>query len=411
MRTWDRALPAVTIVPLSAAGNVASWPIRPVIALQNNAGVFIDVTCYWSQMTVETGTVDRNGNSPAGRADVTLFDPTSALSHYTALLQLNDWKPGNELVIWATNGVWSNVLFRGRLARFDRLNASTIVLEAYDGTKDLATPIATPYTAGVTGDTIAARLLAVRAKTLYTDPYRFDVGTVTVSAQPSDAQPIDEMRAVVQSDGGVVFVDVDGTLRYYDRRWRGGRTDQATIPIVSPTVCARSVVWDLETTTNDVGQADVATFTNVAGLVATAQRVTPPALRDLIVGQTKQQWISQSDGDQLAAYTQRTAPVAGALAVRGFRLYALDPAQPAIAQLATDIRLFDRVDVELEQPVAPLLLSVPALVTGVVHDVAPESGWLTTVNTVRAVPYLRSVLWDDTPVKLWDETPLNYWSY
>lgn len=168
--------------------------------------------------------------------------------------------------------------------------------------------------------------------------------------------------------------------------------------------------WDLEYTTNDTGQADKVTLKNKAGLVATAQRATPPVLRYLQVGQTVQQWVDQLEGDQLAAFILRTAPTDGELAVRGLQLYPLDPLQD-IAEAATGIRLFDRIDVARGQPVDPEVLQIPAIVTGVRHEATPATGWVTSATTVRAVPYLKSDLWDDDPIHLWDDDPVRYWSY
>lgn len=243
MRAHDQALPAFTLDPLDPAGDVAEWPFRPVILLENNAGVYVDVTCYWSSLFTETGPVDRRGNAPTARALITLLDPARDLARYTADLKLTDWSVGNQVIVLATNGVWTNVLFRGRLARFDDLGRDRIEVEAFDATRDLAAPIATPYTAGVTGDTIAARVAAVIALTLVDNPTQLETGTVLVTAQPSTALPVDEIRAVVQSDGGVFFVDVDGTIRSFDRRWRGGRGDQTVIHTFTDGLCDG---WDFD---------------------------------------------------------------------------------------------------------------------------------------------------------------------
>jgi hypothetical protein len=398
VRDDDQALPAVVLDTIEPGATIDGWPFRPVVAVRDNSGAWVDTTCDWTGLLIELGTVDVYGNVPAGRIEFTLRNDAGRWNRYDADAVLVDWAVGNDVVCWVTDGVTDRVLFRGRVAAWDDLGRSTIKVTAFDDTAELAAPIGYQLDVGEAGDRPGERLADIATGIGFTGPTSFQLGLVTLSQQISERTPLDEARTVAQSDGGVTFVDVDGTWRYYDRRWYGGRLDQPEIPVVSATDCdAPWIVWDLELTTNDAAQADTVTIENVAGLTATYSRSTPPALRTTLVGQVEHQWIAQADGDRLASYVQRAAPLSGQLVPKGFRIHALDPLQAGIWAVACEVRLFDRVTVRQTQPAylaLPTTIDLPALVIGVRHEATAGGQWVTTCMLNRAIPALQPILYD-----------------
>lgn len=426
MRVADRPLPPIT---LDSVTNIADWPIRPVIAIEGRTQpayvyddgstwddptplvwdvattwpLWADATCTWQGLDYEYGPPDEHGTMPAGRLTVQLDNRDGRWSQYNADGTLTRFAPGLRLYLWAKSATASWWLFAGTIARWDERADNTVEVEAFDAFADLAQLIGT-YTAGAGGQLPAARLAAIVNLTAPTLRTAFATGTVALTAQPTEAAPLEEAQTVAASDGGILFTDADGTVTYLARTWRNGRGDQTTIPVVSDNVCtAPLVIWDATISTNDDGLADGVALENVAKLRAVAGSL----VGQFTIADTGQQWTSQAEGDTLAAWilSQQSRP---RFAVDEFTVYLLAAGMAG----AVDWRLFDRLRFvhESATPTGPSVITVETVITGVRGTITPDA-WTLTVATSRALQYFAPVLWD-TPLYQWDSSdPLAVWGY
>jgi hypothetical protein len=433
MRTLDRALPPVVLDPDACA----AWPVRPVIAIAQKtqpayawddpwatwddptplvwdvADVFpawVDATCDFFGLELETGAPDEHGNFPAAHIVVQLDNRTGRWSQYNADGSPSRFGPGQTLAVWAHNASGDWWLCYTRIARWDERADDSIEVEAFDSFSDLAQPVGT-FTPGAAADLPGARLAAILTAAQATaTPTRFATGVVHLTAQSTDQAPLEEAQTVTGSDGALLYGDADGTLVSTDRFWRAGRTDQIVEPVISFNVCAAPIhIWDPVLSTNDVGLAYAIVLENVAGLRAAAGVPSPPGR--YVLAEQDQQWTSQTEGDTLAAFLlgmqQRTR-----VALDEFDLYLLDPQQPGI-WAAVDWRLFDRVRFlhDAKTPQGTTRLDLEMLVDSIAHSITPGGTWVMTVSTTRALAYFAPVLWDNAAY-VWDDTnPLAVWGY
>jgi hypothetical protein len=435
LRVADRALPTVTSHgPISSFASMKSWPMRPVIAVETRqtlptwddplmtwddatiaydtptvATPWSDLACDYTGLILEAGNPDARGNFDAARALVQVDNRAGTWSRYNVDGSLTDYGPGRILAIWATDDTSSWWLFYGRIARWDELADDVIEIEAFDAFSDLA-QLAASYTPGVVDQTAGPRIAAIaNGAGGYTDRSRLDAGTCRLSRQVTERAPLEELQIVAASDGGIAYVDADGTLLYRARDWRAGRSDQVTVPVLSDNVCtAPIVVWDAQLSTNDDGLADTVILENVAGLRATASNPRPAGAYR--IAETDQQWNYQIDGDTLAAFMVSVAPAR--LAVDQFVLYLLDPHQATLWR-AVDYRIGDRARFlhESKTPGGVAVLDLAVVLQSLAHDVTPGGQWVMTCATTKAVDYVRPIAWDETWL-VWDDTAAAaVWGY
>lgn len=409
MRDGDLPFPTVTLDVIDGDGPLAGWEFRPVIACQDNLGDWVDVTCSFTGLRVENGPIDGDGNIAASRCTFQLDNRDGRWARWTATGELLDWSPGNAVAVWIDDPEW---VFYGFVARWDDVGRDVVEVECFDTTADLAMPIGV-YTPGANGDRPYTRLEAIMAAAGYTGPTEWDIGIPALTAQPTDRSPLDEARTVVQSDGGLFFVDVDGRVRSFDRTWRNGRADQPAVPEFSTTVAnADWSVWNAEISSTDIDRADMVILNNVADIVVTATAAGD--VRYTYQGQTDHQWTTEFDGQALADHLLAEKDAAR-LTVRAFDLYLMDPLQRGIAAVGYSLRLGDRITWLHEQPAwpgLPRMITVSAVVTSVVHDVTPGGDWVTHVGTGHAFDYKPAIVWDAVPTPaLWDDVPPELWGY
>ena len=416
MRVDDLPLPPI---PLNDVPMLAHWPVRPVIALETFQpddlwdddsllewdaaelvwdNVWRDATCDFTGCEIDTGVPDESGLFPASRCVVQLDNADGRWSNINPDGTVSHIGPGSVMQVWAHNDEGDWWLFTGTVSRYDQRADDTVEIEAFDSFSDLAQPIGT-FTPGSNGQKPGVRLDAIlTAAGEQLLPHRFATGTVTLTAQASDQAPLEEMQTVIQSDGGVLFVDADGTILSFDRLWRQGRTDQVTIPNISDNVCtAEFIVWEPLISTNDEGLADRVILENVALLKATAG-----AAKGYTVTLSEQQWTLIEEGNVLAAL-MLTDQSKRRLAVEEFDLYLLDPKQPDIWR-AVDWRQLDRLRFVHDYMTASGTVRVDAsvLLTSIVHSITPE-GWTLSGGTSKALAFEQPVFYDSG--ELYDETP------
>jgi hypothetical protein len=416
MRVDDRAIPDVFLDPVPI---LADWPVRPVFGLDTGLppsywdtpeqtwddtdafwdGGWADATCAFNGCEIDTGEPDEAGLFPSARLLLQLDNKTGEWSTLNPDGTTNRFGPGTEMVAYAHNAESDWWLFHGFISRYDQRADDTIEVEAFDCFSDLAQAIGT-YTPGVGGEKMGARLTALLAASGESAlRHRFAVGVAALTAQETDAAPLEEMQTVVLSDGGVLFCDADGTLVALDRLWPAGRDDQVAVPVVSANVCtADFVVWDATISSNDDSLADYVSLENVAKLrsVAGAQ----PGFK---MAFTEQQWTTQTEGDILAAFLLELQQPRQ-LSIEEFTLYLNDPNQPELWR-AVDWRRLDHLRFLHNQRVTgggTLRVDVTAVLDSLTHEITPE-GWSMVVSTakVRAftepIFYDSGVIYNDTP--------------
>ena len=423
MRVADRPLPAITL----DADALADWPVRPVIAIEQRAGVpyvwdggqtwdtagqvwdapptasqWVDATCDFTGLEIAFDEPDESLNFPAGRCTIQLDNRSGRWARYNVDGSPADFGAGTQVWIWATDraaGAWW--MFAGRVSRWDELTGDVIEVEAFDYLSDLAQPIGT-ITPGADGDLPAVRLAAVMAlANAATLRSRFANGVVHLTRQATDAAPLEEMETVAASDGGVLYGDADGTVVYADRFWRAGRIDQSAIPIVSTNVCsAPLVLWDPVLSTSDTALASTVTLENIAGMKATASKGPPSSY---VVARQDLQWSAQAEGDALATWlvSQLWQP-----------RVALDTADIYIHTgiwAAVDWRRGDRIRLlhDSRTPGGVARIDIAAVLISLAHGITPD-GWVLTIGTTRALDYYTPTTWDSGAV--WDGAG-QVWGY
>lgn len=450
MRAGDIAPPAVTPHVLPPGAPIATWPYRPVIALERlpqaayvwddfdpavtwDAAVpdayvwdapfigsgFTDASCDFHGIEIDPGDADELYLFPATSATVTLDNRTGTYTPWSPDGRLVYWAPGRRMHLWVVDAAavptW---LFSGRVASWVLNADDTVTITAFDGFATLAQELGGEWTPGVAGQSVGARFAAIVAAAGYTDRVDVDAGTVTLTAPTLAAgdSPLMALQRVALSDGGIVYGDADGSIDYRNRLWRAGRDDTPTSWAVSDNVCtAPVVVWDPELAADDERLATDVRLVNTAALAATATltgSLWAGDARYRLTHPDPDQWTTQAEGDALAGYllAQSSTP---AMALSRFSLYVQDPQQPAVWPMAVGMRRGDRVEVLHEYPDPdgnPAFLDTWAIVLGVAHSITPDT-WVSDVALSRTVDYRVLELWDRTRFTWDDPDPANVWRF
>lgn len=417
MRVADRPTPPID---LHTDPRLDRWPVRPVVGISGLRNVaewddpdlvwdpdavilewdmdtvagFVDATCETHGIEIDVGDPDEHGNFPAGRAVLQLDNTTGSWSQYTVNGTQAEHGPGYEVALWARyrddGSEWW--MFRGKISRWDEIG-DTIVVEAFDAFSDLALPIGI-YTPGVNGQSPAVRLETIVVAAGKTGlARRFATGTVALTAQETEAAPLEEMQTVASSDGEALFVDADGTIISLARNWRIGRTDQISFPVASDNVCTVPIiVWDAVLSTNDAGLAQTVIFQNVAKLRAIAP-AGASVIDGLAFAETDHQWTTQTEGDTLAAVVQGQHSEAR-VNIDEFDLYLWDERQPELFH-AVEWRLFDVLRFIHDQRAigGTNRLDTNTLIKTISHSITPDN-WVMSVQTSRAMAPNAVLVWN-----------------
>lgn len=355
---------------------------------------FVDATCDVHGLTTDAGNPDEHMDFDVGHAVVQLDNTSGDWSRYTLNGTQALHGPGFELAIWALELDGSSWwMFRGVISRWDESLDGTVTVEAFDAFATLAQPIGT-YLPGVGGQAPGPRLAAIMATAgRATMPTRFDTGDVTLTAQSTEAAPLEEMQSVASSDGGALFPDADGAVVFMRRNYRNGRGDQVVFPVASDNVCTAPIeVWDAILSTNDDGLANTVIFENVAKLRALAPAGSP--ITGSVWTETDHQWTTQLEGDTIAAivYGANNDPRVN---IDEFLLYLFDPQQPELFH-AVEWRLLDMLRfIHDTRAVGGGFnrLDVNTLVTSISHDVTPNQ-WIMTIGTAKAQSPNAVLVWN-----------------
>jgi hypothetical protein len=383
----------------------------------------IDVTCDWMGLEITVGTNDPEGILEAAEANLTLSNRSGEYAQYDVNGHLAGYGPGTPLDVWAIADGQPWWLFRGRVVRWQEQPNRTVEIQAFDRFSDFNEDPGVEWIPGLRGDTPGVRIGTILDIDGYPEadyPRRLDAGAVTLHAHPTEASPLEEMQQVAISDGGIFGVDVDGTIYYRDRDWRGGRDDQDEVRVYSDNVCeGATVVWEPVILTDDELIVNIATLTNLPEIPLTEEEEEPPPITvyarnersvNAYGPQTanhpdEHQWLTAAEGQALADYIVANRSN-GYLRIESFALYL----HTGLWRHGIDLRIGDLVRFIRDQPAqAGLAARVDLLliVAQVHHNVTPN-GWITTLGTTRTVSNFvtyhwdSSVSWDATPPFMWD---------
>ncbi len=392
--TWDDSTPErVWDAPFIAAG-------------------FTDAFCDLVSMELVTGEPDGHDFYRTPYARLVLRDPGDGRYRArTADGRLIYWGPGRRVCIWWHDEAGADWwLFSGRIASWrDAFLTPDVTVEAYASIGNLAAPLGRDWTAGTAGDLLWQRVTKIlAANPSYTDPVRSDLGDnrLTVPAA-SDVGPLDELRRAAWSDGGIVHADVDDTLVVRDRRWRGGRPDQTTVPTISDNVCDADVVgWDMVAADLDVYLAGRVLLTNQAGLAA--GKSNPDVDPSIVYTRPDVDlWTTQAEGDALVAQVA-AARADARLAIGNVDVHLHDTRFDYWHQVL-DRRIGDWVRfLHEDRWIAPgddfELYDVTLVVTTIRHHWTRDT-WTVQLGTTPAVAFATVELWDKT-AWTWDDPNL-----
>ena len=439
MRATDAAAPAIPLHVIPPDQPSAQWPASPVIGLEwvpqstwnspdpasvwDNPAPLVwddpaaavgmtDVWCDTAGLEVVHGEPDEVDLFPPSRCTLTLYDPTGKYRRRTVDGQLVYYAPGRRLSCLArfdAGDTWW--LFNGRIAEWRELPDALVEIVAYSAPSNLAQDPGRDWVAGAAGETLRPRVTAlVAASGVVGVTVRADVGDATLSVPAADRLSAwERIQQAAWSDAGVAYSDADDTLIARDRRWRQGRADTPTPPlVVTDNVCIAGnvVVWDLTAANvddylagrvvlqNDATPALVATASNPAELVDPSLVFTHPDV-DL--------WRTQPEGNAVAASIANDRGTAR-MAIGSARVYLHDPRRQTVADWRPliDLRLGDRVGWQHEAIVDGVvsLVDVDVIAHTVRHLITPET-WTVEIESTPAVGYRVVHEWDTTTLT-WD---------
>ena len=365
-------------------------------------GGFTDAICDLQALTLEVGEPDELGLFSSAQCTFSLANPDGEYTAWTPDGRNTYFAPGRLVCLFARHAGVDWWLARLRIDRWGENADGTVTVEASDGFGLLARERA-PFASGFAGQLPLSRIQSICALARFPDGTRGDPGDVTLTVQQTDRPPLEEIQRVALSDGGIVFVDADGTLVYRNRVWTAGRADQTRTDVFTDNVCdvGANVVWELDLADDTDQLATDVTVTNVAGLTS---NVSEPwnGIDYFYAHPDPDYWTTQAEGDALAAaiLTRQGQPRLG---ITSFSLYLNDPRQDLWLE-GLDRRIGDRVEFLHDFPspgdVADTF-DLFAIVTSIRHEITPQQ-WVATIGTSKTFDYRTVERWDRT-AWVWDD--------
>lgn len=167
--------------------------------------------------------------------------------------------------------MWRGVeypLFTGRVKEFnedDKPGETGATFTGYDISADLVFEVAGEYNPGAPADLTGVRINKILDLAQMQGPRAIDLGQATLTNYKSQRNFLDEIRVSAMSDGGLFFVDNDGTATYLDRSRISGRIRDGIVPFFSDSCeydklpyAAIEMVW------NDNEFGNIITISNVS---------------------------------------------------------------------------------------------------------------------------------------------------
>jgi hypothetical protein len=277
----DRARPIVelgvgdTRIPVgTATWDNARWDATPNSVWAGTEPTWHDITCDTRSYRCEYGRVRTTERFTVGTANVTV-DNTSGWADPNVVADTNvlTVRPGRAIrmgVVHQTFGVrW---LFRGFVdamtPTYDPTDPDTVTLDCIDALGEVNRAKFVPQTLAPAGETITGRIGRVLTLAQWpTDKRDLQPTSDTLIADDMSGQAADLLGQAADSNGGVVFGDLDGRIAYRPRDWQtfppGTPVDGVIGNVAAGDVCPTR--WE-----RPFNRADIATRVIVG-------RETPPA--------------------------------------------------------------------------------------------------------------------------------------
>jgi hypothetical protein len=245
-----------------------------------------DVSCQVRSYSFSTGRDRPLERFRAGTATLVLDDPDGRYSPWRTAADTGVYgtiRPGIDIELWVEIGHTTYPRFAGRVVaitdvfpnttgrhevRFDCADHMSL-LAVYDGIEQAP--------AGA-GETSGARITRICDTAGYDQPRALDAGTVPLQATTLAKNALDETGLVCDTELGVLFCDLDGTLIHRDRN--GLVTDprytaiQATFGELEPELCYSDIV--LASDTDKI--KNVVSIANEGGTAITSEDPTSRSL-------------------------------------------------------------------------------------------------------------------------------------
>jgi hypothetical protein len=167
--------------------------------------------------------------------------------------------------------LWRGVeypLFKGRIKEFsedDLPGESGATFTAFDVSADLVSEVAAEYNAGSPYDLAGVRINKILDLAGITETRAIAAGESTLTNYKTQRNFLDEIRVSALSDGGLFFVDNDGTVMYMDRERLNGRIRDGIIPFFSDACTHDKLSYAaIEMAWNDHEFGNIVTISNVS---------------------------------------------------------------------------------------------------------------------------------------------------
>lgn len=376
--------------------------------------IFYDVTGDCSGFSLRAGREDQDSNM---EASVFTFELANLLGVYSQIDDeghLRSFMPGRRVYFYVEyNGV-TYPRFVGVVDVWEEnlMGANgetpTIRVECVDYFIKFNTELdATGWIMGSQGQYISERLSFMTSLFNFPGALHMNPGTVPLRALSSVNTVLEEMHHNAQADGGVCFIDTDGSFMYLDRNRYGGRADQPASYIFGD-ICNPEVIplHDGDLTTDDTEIVNVVQFENVDELTLTVRdQDSVNLLGEHILSIGGMLWSNIEDGLSLAnwiIYHRKNVY---------FRIEELtmwpDRDPPFLMPIMLDMRVGDKMRVIRTLPTG-FRLDFNLIVEGFTIDKQPDGLWQFRYSLSQAIAINPFSKWDEATGG-WDT--VTQWTY
>jgi hypothetical protein len=186
---------------------------------------WVDVTCDLRGFVIDRGRQSVWDDLLSASIDLELDNSSGRYSVYGSL----SWpriRPGLGCRVYGTWGGITYPMFIGDIGEY--LEGQTpgdykVVMKGHDQFTMLADPISVEYNPGVPAEKCGDRINRLLDSVAYSGPRQVALGTATMMNYKTTRTLLDEIKLTAESDGGVVFIDNDGTFIYMGQERVYGR--------------------------------------------------------------------------------------------------------------------------------------------------------------------------------------------
>lgn len=210
--------------PITSVWDTAIWDGGPNNDVWSQS-TWVDATCDVRGFVIERGRQTVWDDLLAAHCDLELDNSKGRYSVYGSQ-SYPRIRPGFGMRITAMWEGQTYLLFVGDVAEY--LEGQTpgdykVVLKAYDNFRLLADPINVEYNPGVPQEKCGDRIGRLLDSIHYEGARSIVEGTATMTNYKTSRTILDEIKITAASDGGVTFIDTDGTFMYMGKERVAGR--------------------------------------------------------------------------------------------------------------------------------------------------------------------------------------------